>query len=263
MKINRDNIRKSFAQYTDNYNASDPKIKLKIDHTYRVAAISARIAKSLDCSEEDVDLAWLIGMLHDIGRFEQLRRFGTFSDAASINHAQFGVKLLFEENLLRQFLPEKFEEESVIHDAIWNHNAYRIDENLDERTKQFCHILRDADKIDILKVNYEVPLEDIYNISKEEIMQSTVTPEVMEAFFEHHAVLQSLKKTAVDNIVGHAGLVFELVYPVSYEIVQQQGYLKKLLSFSSENSMTRQQFQELRECMEMFLKCKMSGIACK
>jgi hypothetical protein len=76
---------------------------------------------------------------------------------------------------------------------------------------------------------------------------------------EHHAVLRSLKKTAVDHIVGHAGLVFELVYPVSYEIVQQQGYLEKLLTFSSDNPVTRQQFQKLRECMEEFLKDKSSS----
>ena len=55
--------------------ASDEKIKLKIDHTYRVAGLCQRIAESLGLSEPDVDIAWLLGMLHDIGRFEQIRRF--------------------------------------------------------------------------------------------------------------------------------------------------------------------------------------------
>jgi hypothetical protein len=203
-----------------------------------------------------VDLAWFIGMLHDIGRFEQLRRFGTFSDADSIDHAQFGVQLLFDEKLLQRFWQGDAENETIIRDAIWNHSAYRIQEGLDERTEQFCHILRDADKIDILKVNHDVPIEDIYNVTTQELMQSTVTPQVMEAFFEHHAVLRSLKKTPVDHIVGHAGLVFELVYPISYEIVKQQGYLQKILAFPSENPTTRQQFQELQECMNEFLKSK-------
>ena len=54
------------------------RVKLKIDHTYRVAALCARIAQSLALPPEDVDLAWLSGILHDVGRFEQLRRYNTF-----------------------------------------------------------------------------------------------------------------------------------------------------------------------------------------
>ncbi len=288
--INRQKVMETFAEYTSHYNDQDPKIKLKIDHTYRVAEISERIALWLKLPQEDVDLAWLIGMLHDIGRFEQLRRFGTFSDAQSIDHAQFGVELLYQEGLLKTYLPEegslqelpetgnqqdspekeeKVEiqtevnvntlsigknEREIIRTAIWNHSAYRIEEGLDERTELFCHIIRDADKIDILKVNHDVPIEDIYNVTTEELRQSQVTPEVMEAFFEKHAVLRSLKKTPVDNIVGHSALVFELVYPVSYEIVQEQGYLEKILAFQSDNEVTGEQFAQLRECMGSHLE---------
>ncbi len=271
-EINRQKVMDTFAEYTSHYNAQDPKIKLKIDHTYRVAGISERIALWLKLPQEDVELAWLIGMLHDIGRFEQLRRFGTFSDAQSIDHAQFGVELLFQEGLLKEYLPEEEIEKceqkeadsaselvgkgssEIIRTAIWNHSAYRIEEGLDERTEMFCHIIRDADKIDILKVNYDVPIEDIYNVTTEELRQSQVTPEVMEAFFEKHAVLRSLKKTPVDHIVGHSALVFELVYPISYEIVKEQGYLEKILAFGSENEVTEQQFAQLRECMRSHLK---------
>lgn len=58
----------------------------------------------------------------------------------------------------------------------------------------FCHILRDADKIDILKVNVEFPLEEIYNVDTEVLYQEEVTPEVLQSFDEEHAVLRSLKK---------------------------------------------------------------------
>ena len=118
----------------------------------------------------------------------------------------------------------------------------------------FCHIIRDADKIDILKVNYEVPIEDIYSVTTEEVRNAQVTPEVMQAFFEKHAVLRSLKKTPVDHIVGHSALVFELVYPVSFEIVQEQGYLEKILAFESENEETKKQFSQLQECMKEYMK---------
>ncbi|MBR2699682.1 MAG: HD domain-containing protein, partial [Clostridia bacterium] len=66
MILNRNAVTAAFERYVAGYNAADPKIKLKIDHTYRVAGLCERIAA--DISAADVDLAWLCGMLHDIGR---------------------------------------------------------------------------------------------------------------------------------------------------------------------------------------------------
>lgn len=276
LEINRQRVKDTFAEYASHYDVDDPKIKLKIDHTYRVAGLSQRIARALGLEDEEMDLAWLIGMLHDVGRFEQLRRFGTFSDADSIDHAQFGAKLLFEDGLIDGYLPagensfpaaqnvqtaysqqngalDNQSARKIIHTAIWNHSAYRIEQGLGEYAKMYCQIIRDADKIDILKVNHDVPIEEIYNVTTQELKQSQVTPAVMEAFFERHAILRRLKKTPVDNIVGHSALVFELVYPVSYQIVKEQGYLDKILGFHSDNPVTNKQFQEMRACMGMYL----------
>ena len=35
MKVERERVRETFREYTDAYDATDEKIKLKIDHTYR------------------------------------------------------------------------------------------------------------------------------------------------------------------------------------------------------------------------------------
>ena len=74
IELMTDEFKKAFAEYTAAYNADDPKIKLKIDHTYRVAALCERIAKAAGMCAYDVELAWLSGMLHDVGRFEQIKR---------------------------------------------------------------------------------------------------------------------------------------------------------------------------------------------
>ena len=39
-------------------------------------------------------------MLHDIGRFEQIKRYGTFNDSKSVDHGEFGADLLFKEQRL-------------------------------------------------------------------------------------------------------------------------------------------------------------------
>lgn len=264
IKIDRELVRGQFAAYVKNYNASDDKIRLKIVHTYHVAELCETIASSLTEDSSDVDLAWLLGMLHDIGRFEQLRRFGTFSDAESVDHAQLATEILFGgKHRILEYLPLSSgaddEIMTLIQTAIACHSVYRLPKELDFRTRMFCQILRDADKIDILRVNVDVPLEAIYNTTTQAVKTAEVTPEVMQAFAEEHAVLRSLKKTPVDHVVGHMALVFELVYPISIALVKEQGYLNRLMNFSSENEKTQEQFQILRAHMCEYLERKLQG----
>lgn len=297
MKINREHIKNTFQEYTDRYDSTDPKIKLKIDHTYRVADLCERIAKSLDLAQEDIDLAWLSGMLHDIGRFEQLRRYHTFSDAQSIDHAKFAVELLYEDGLIADYVPEismvklvanagamgdgidsadkegaaeqmsgdgsstGLSEDMPLSDvfrtlriAIGEHSAYRIQEGLDERTQMFCHILRDADKVDIFRVICDTPMEEVYGFQTEDILRSGITPEVRQAFLEHHAVLRSLKKQPADYVVAHGSLAFELVYQESLRIAKEQGYLAQMMSFRSENPETAKEFEHLRKDLRDYLE---------
>ena len=245
--MNRTQIKQVFAEYTSKYNASDPKIKLKIDHTYRVAALAERIAKTVTDVSIDADLAWTMGMLHDIGRFEQVKRYGTFVDSESVDHAVLGISILFVEGLLDFFGDFSEKERELIRISIANHNKFRIPEGMDDLTTAYCNILRDADKIDILRVNCDTPLEDIYNVTTEELKKAAVSEEVKKGFLERHTVLRSLKHTPVDNLVGHICLVFELVYPVSTQIAEEQGYVDKLLQFDSDNPDTNAWIAYMRE----------------
>ncbi len=259
MKINREAALKAFQDYISHYDIKREMIRLKVEHTYRVSELCEKIALSIGLSEDEVDLAWLIGLLHDIGRFEQQKIYGTFIDADSIDHAKYGEEILFGSSgstgdnpiSIRDFV-EDTAEDAVIRMAVGSHSAYRIPQGLDERTAMFCHILRDADKIDILKVNVDFPLEEIYNETTEKLYSGQVTPEVMTSFEEEHAVLRSLKKETVDHIVGHISLVYELVYPLSVRIVKAQGYLDKLMNFESWNPITQKQFAHIREKMAQY-----------
>lgn len=275
--INRKNVINAFAEYVRNYDPSDEKIKLKIDHTYRVAGLCQRIAESLGLSEPDVDIAWLLGMLHDIGRFEQIRRFGTFNDVQSVDHAEFGADLLFKEGLIRKFAEGYYEEcelarsgneeaEQIIKNnehhnkdtgllemAIRQHNKYRVKEDLTERQRMFCDILRDADKVDIFKVNADIPMEIIYDVTTEELKNGIITKEVLESFYKKETVLKSVRRSAVDHIVGHISLLFELVYKESYRQAKEQGYVYKLLDFKSDVPEVNAEFGDMRKYVDEFL----------
>ncbi|MDE7206224.1 MAG: HD domain-containing protein [Lachnospiraceae bacterium] len=259
MKIDRQRALSAFSNYVKNYNTSDEKVRLKIEHTYRVCDLCEQIAKASGFSADETQIAWLTGLLHDVGRFEQLRRYGTFVDAQSIDHAEFGADILFRENKIRDYIDDS-SEDILLEKAVRCHSAYRVPAAYTAREKKFADLLRDADKIDILKVNILFPLEEIYNVTTQELKNCTVTPEVMQAFFEEHAVLRALKKTPVDNVVGHISLVYELVYPVSTKIMCEQGYLEKLMDFHSELAQTNSQFEEIRKKMRKYVAHKIENI---
>lgn len=253
MNIDRQKALDAFREYTTQYDASDEKVKLKIDHTYRVCGLCQQIATQSGFDENDIELAWLTGLLHDIGRFEQLKRYGTFIDAQSIDHAEFGADILFQEGKIRDYIEDASEDE-LLEKTVRCHSAYRVPANYTKREKKFADLLRDADKIDILKVNIIVPIEEIYNVTTYDLKHCKVTEEVMQAFFEEHAVLRSLKRTPVDNLVGHISLVYELVYPISRKLVCEQGYLNKLMDFWSELPETNAQFAKIREKMAAYME---------
>src|SRR5574344_837580 len=138
-----------FKIYTNDYVKISDNCTLKIDHTFRVMKLCEEIAKSLKLSDEDIFIASMCGLLHDIGRFEQWKRYQTFVDSTSTDHGDLGVEVLTENNLIRRFLPsDKYD--FIILTSIEFHNKYNYPSNLSEKEKLFTKIIRDADKIDIL-----------------------------------------------------------------------------------------------------------------
>lgn len=255
IQFDKQHICDAFKTYADEYNSEDTKIRLKIDHTYRVAGLCDTIAQSLGMDEFDRQLAWTCGMLHDIGRFEQVRRYGTFLDAVSVDHAKLGADLLFQEGLFERFADtyDACAEErnitetdsmlrkeyavcrALMEKVIRVHNMFRVPQELTERERIFADILRDADKIDILRVNCDTPMEEIYNVSLEELKQAAVSDAVKQAFDEGRCAKRDGTFTPADYMVGHICLIFELVYPASRKIAYTQGYVYQLLDFKSDH----------------------------
>ena len=93
--LDLERAKRYFKQYISNYDMNEPRIALKTAHMYHVAEDSRIIAKSLNLPEEEQDLAELIGLLHDIGRFDQWKFYETYSDKMSIDHGQKSVEVLF------------------------------------------------------------------------------------------------------------------------------------------------------------------------
>lgn len=253
MEIKRDVAKKTFKDYISNYDCDDPQIKFKIEHTYRVAELSETIGSSVDgMPQEYSDLCWLIGLLHDIGRFEQLKCYGTFSDSQSVDHAELGADILFKDGVIDQFLQQPItdmtleREKQIIELAIRNHNKYKVQDGLDERTIFFCNVIRDADKIDIFRVVYETPFE-LRMCRDEDTSSAPAREEIMNAVVNHTSVKKMPNMTKIESEISGCAMAFDIVYEKSREIIKSQGYLKQMLTYEPKELIQKQQMELLRK----------------
>lgn len=240
MHIDRERASAAFDEYVSAYDPQNPRIALKVAHTLRVADVAERIAREQGLCDHDVDLAWLCGLLHDMGRFEQVRRWDTFRDAQSTSHAHLGVDVLFGPRELlgrpvpgdphpriRDFVDEG--EDGLIRKAVELHSDYRLPKDLDERTRRFCDITRDADKIDILyTASIDTP-EAMLGCSMDELLGSTLSAEATRAFDERRCMLRDERSQPADFLVSFACFAFELSCAASRKIMAEQGCATKLL----------------------------------
>ncbi|THB63490.1 MAG: HD domain-containing protein [Desulfovibrio sp.] len=127
-------------------------IDLKIDHSLRVLGLAQDIAASLALEEDRKREVLLAALYHDIGRFPQYDEYKTFHDADSVNHAALGVKCLRGGDFLRE-LPTG--EQRTIRAAVMLHNRRALPQGISEHTRLAAWVVRDADKLDIMRVMLE------------------------------------------------------------------------------------------------------------
>lgn len=251
MYIDLENAVKEFKKYVADFDVENYKISLKIKHTLKVMQVSEDLAKDLKLNQEDVELASLIGLLHDIGRFEQVKQYNTFVDKKSIDHGELGVKILFEQNLIRRFVEDtKYDE--IIKIAILNHNKGKIEDGLDDRKLLFSKMIRDADKIDIFRVLDESNISSIYG---PEYLDDKITDQVLSDFKAQKLINYDIRKTKVDILVCHIAYIFDLYFDYSVKVIYENDYIERLIEKANcIDEQTKEQLDELVVIINEYMK---------
>lgn len=251
MVVDLDKAKKEFLRYTEKYDLENENIELKQQHSLRVMSISKEIARRLNLEKEEVDIATLIGLLHDIARFEQYTKFYTFKDLQSFDHGDYGVEILNKD--MRKYIDtDKYD--TIIKKAIKNHNKYQIEKGLTEKEEQFAKIIRDADKIDIF---YE-SVEMFWKGKENQINNSKLSERVIEKF-ENREMIKRKKNSSniqtVDDVIGIIAFIFDINFKESFEILKEEDYINKILDrFNFENIETRNKVEEMRKLANMYVE---------
>lgn len=212
-----------WERYVERFDLSDPKIRLKHHHSLRVRELCGEIARRLSLSPDEIALAKRIGLLHDIGRFPQAQHYGTFLDKDSVSHAALGIEVLFAQGWITRFEKDR-SHDALIAAAIAFHSDYALPQGLSTQTRQYCHILRDSDKIDILRVHQEHSYQEFLDCTKEQLAAATISDAILEAFLRHEPVDFSKRQTLLDILLSHDAIVFGLHYPQSRALFIEKGY---------------------------------------
>ncbi len=248
-----------FRNYVKSYYSKDIKIqeniKLKEEHTLRVCENILLIGKALNLNKDKLYLGETIALFHDIGRFEQFKKYGTFNDGKSEDHAILGVRILKERDIFNCLSKE---ERSIIYKAIKYHNMREIPNNENPKCSFYSKLLRDADKLDILYVvtNY---YEKRYSHPNQALeLELPDIPKYSPRFIEdilNCRISDSRKlKTYNDMKLLQLGWIFDINFYPTFLEIQRKRYVEKIIKMLPKT----EDIRKIRKHMKDYLKKKCS-----
>ncbi len=222
-----------FAAYVRSFfTAEQEKQKnfmLKIRHTARVCWHAQRIASSLGLGGQARRVAGAVALLHDVGRFEQMRRYNTFDDRRSVDHGLLARQIL-EESRCLDHLPAG--QQQTVLQAVEQHNKLRVATGLGEDTARQLRILRDADKLDIFRIMVEEcerPPEKRNRVVELGLEQDGgYSPLFVEALLAGQPADSRKAASAYDVRLMRLAWVYDLNHAYSLRHVLEKAYIQRI-----------------------------------
>ena len=225
-----------FNAYVDTFRIDGelpPMMELKRIHTGKVLENARAIVAGEGFDPRTAALCEAAALLHDTGRFEQLRKYGTFRDADSVDHAVFSRDTVEAQGWIKGWDGEK-----TILDAVRFHNAREIPSELEETGRKVCEVVRDADKLDIFRVlEDEISATDLKGGSRafwNLPLDARPNPAVTAAIREGRPVKYRDIVSFADFVLVQVGWIRgELVFETSRRLCAERGHMefrRKLLN---------------------------------
>jgi putative nucleotidyltransferase with HDIG domain len=198
---------------------------IKKSHTFRVIANSKIIAVQSGFSKEETELASVIALFHDIGRFEQFLKYRTFDDTISENHAQVAVKVLQQQHLTDDFDGATRE---IIIRSIENHNVPCLHAIQDDNILLFSRLLRDADKLDIWNITLEQNIA--YTLRYIEEPRHYHVPQIiLNSIRDKQIVLLQNASSMNDFRLLRLSWIFDMNFRATFSLIEKRKFIDKIL----------------------------------
>ena len=190
--------------------------QIKITHSYNVKKIMHELASGLNWSENDIEIAEVIGLLHDVARFPQYHHFQTFHDKKSFDHGDYAEKIIREHQILTNFSST---EQSIILSSVKNHNKKMLAISSNTEALKFAKLIRDADKLDIYRFVcplYENDPPDLAECIKLSWPHKPkITQAIVKLFLNEKTIDFSYIKYVNDFKIAQLAWIFDINYDIS------------------------------------------------
>lgn len=240
-----------FMAYSGSFASEIPDygnfFRVKKIHSVRVGANMLNIARDEGFPEEIAELARIAGLYHDVGRFEQYRVYRTFSDEDSVNHAALGIRIIKEKNLLKELGEQERED---IFTAILNHNIYQILHPGTERAFILSKLLRDSDKLDILKFMAED--EEFAEMYVKDCAAYTVSDAIYHSFFLKRNVRIEDAHTLYDFMLLRLSWIYDINFASTLGRIIKHRYFDSIMQALPEDERIREISAIVRERTDEF-----------
>jgi len=228
-----DELKDWFVSYIKSFKYTDiesqQNIDIKQEHTERVIEEILNIGRKLGLNEQELNLAEIIALFHDIGRFEQYDRYRTFSDHKSEDHAELGIKILNQYGVING-LDENLRK--IILCSIKYHNRPVLPPEKIKVCLFYSRLIRDADKLDILRVvtDYYHRKNGRRNIALELELPETpgISSEVYTSLINKQIVDSRYVKNINDIKLLQAGWIFDINFKPTFTCIINRHYMESL-----------------------------------
>jgi putative nucleotidyltransferase with HDIG domain len=208
-------------------------IKLKDEHSRRTCGEMLELADELGLSANQRQMAEVIALFHDIGRFEQFVKYRTYNDPRSVNHCLLGLEVLRRTKVLEEL---EDEERRLVERVIEYHGLMELPAGLDGECLLFSKLLRDADKLDIFYVvtDYYKQYRDDpegFRLEIELPDEPGYSMEVVEQLLAEQRIDYSKLRTWNDMKLCQLGWVYDVNFPATLKRIRQRGFLEMIFEF--------------------------------
>jgi hypothetical protein len=201
-------------------------ILLKRNHSLRVSSLAGLISKKIRLGNEDIILSKIVGLLHDVGRFQQIIQYRTFIDRDSFDHGKYGADLLRSLNIIMELPPPIGE---LLRCAVSHHNKAKIPPNMGSRKLLHTRIIRDADKLDILHILTEkIKNPTSFSMDMEERRHDKISGNVLNAIMNHEVIKYDALKNNIDHRLSKIAWVYDLNFTPSVQILEDRKYFSTI-----------------------------------
>ena len=241
-------MHKWMSDYMKSFYTDDEEVQrgilIKEKHTGYVTANCVELAEHLNLNKHDIELAEIIGLFHDVGRFRQYSIYKTFNDADSEDHADLGMKVIGELDFFKKISREDFE---IVKFSIGQHNKKEIAPCDDERKILFAKIIRDADKLDIYRV-----LEPYFAQENAEKMPNFIKGkfivDISDDFVEHFAKGEQADyreiRTNGDRKIVRLMWIYNVNFAWTLKKIVERGYIEKIIENLPRNEKNSKRIDE-------------------